>query len=425
MRDFIVKQDNTAPAPSGILSADEDNARFAELKKAVATAGLTPDPVGGPDSNLYQLAEAMARYASGGVFCVDSGAANAYVLAAGGSFKMPASYFDGMTIVFFPANSCTGAATVNVNGVGVKNLLGPDGQPLAADDVQAGQLCAALYDASADGGAGAFRLAPWAVAGSSSSAGTYLNLPIYPEVVASSKILSVSSPSAGVVQVDDGGSFVHRGFVTYQTTDAPLADRQFTTAPGATYHLRWQYNGGAPQYVLRNLTDPGYNPGGLAETDAAFDTTFDDMLLARVVTDGGNVATITALKNADRLTFSINFNCTDSAANGDIVFGAGNYVIVPVRTDNGLSVLLLPPVVTSINFSRTPDVLWSAGHWISGNPISDSPVILTRDGYVYSDGTGSAAVLNNRYDQYPVARLDTNSYSTWKIHYTIKGVGDA
>lgn len=86
------------------------------------------------DADLTQLAKAMAQYGSGN-FYSDSGAANAYVLAPIGSMKSPADYFEGMEIRFRAGNSNTGAATVNVNGLGVKNIKKADGStdPIAGD----------------------------------------------------------------------------------------------------------------------------------------------------------------------------------------------------------------------------------------------------------------------------------------------------
>src|SRR5690606_7581460 len=51
---------------------------------------------------------------------------------------------------------------------------------------------------------------------------------------------------------------------------------------------------------LKYLLDGAYNPTTLAETDPVFDSTFDDMLVARIVTNASNVATITSLANLNR-----------------------------------------------------------------------------------------------------------------------------
>lgn len=93
-----------------------------ELKNAIITTG---DAI---DATQVQLAEAMPSYAAVSTFYTDSGAADAYVLTPITTFKSPPSYINGMQIRFRAGNAGTGgAATVNVNGLGVKSLKEADG----------------------------------------------------------------------------------------------------------------------------------------------------------------------------------------------------------------------------------------------------------------------------------------------------------
>lgn len=119
-------------------------------------------------------------------------------------------------------------------------------------------------------------------------------LPIFPDVQHSDGHLNVTSPSTGQVRVPAGRTFLHRGIFSVTTTQ-----EDFATLASKTYHLRWNPTDG---FALKDLTDTGYNPSALEETNAAFDTDFDDMLVARVVTNSSNVATITNLLNLGRLT---------------------------------------------------------------------------------------------------------------------------
>lgn len=60
--------------------------------------------------------------------------------------NMPA-YAAGSTVVFVPADDNTAAVTINLDGVGVKNLRRADGSTsLAAGDLRAGRLAVATYD---------------------------------------------------------------------------------------------------------------------------------------------------------------------------------------------------------------------------------------------------------------------------------------
>lgn len=129
----------------------------------------------------------------------------------------------------------------------------------------------------------------------------WLNLPIYPESLQGSYVLSVSNLGGGQVRVDAGQEFLHRGWNKVATNDYSDANRTVNHSANKTYHLRWQYNGGSPIFVIKDAADGVYNPGALAETNEVFDSSYDDMLIAKIVTDGSNVPTITTLKNATML----------------------------------------------------------------------------------------------------------------------------
>lgn len=160
MRAYTTKIDNSAPAATGILSAAEDNARFEELTKAVSTAGITLDAEGGPNTDQKMLAQAMARYASGGIYGEDSGSANAYVLASPSGvngFVMPKARFEGMRVYWVPANTNSGASTANVWGLGVKAIRDWQGNALASGAIVQGRAVEMFWDPDADH----FKMAPW------------------------------------------------------------------------------------------------------------------------------------------------------------------------------------------------------------------------------------------------------------------------
>lgn len=73
---------------------------------------------------------------------VDTGTANAYVLTFTASFT---AYTDGILIYFKPANTNSGASTLNVNGLGVVNITNLDGSALGANQIVANQLAAVMY----------------------------------------------------------------------------------------------------------------------------------------------------------------------------------------------------------------------------------------------------------------------------------------
>lgn len=163
MRTWQSKTDNSAPATGGILSAVEDNARGSELNNAVTSAGITLDATfAGADSDLYMLAQAMSRYASGGIFATDSGALNASVLTITGTFKPPKALFKGMRVIFHSAGGNDGHATANVFTLGIKHIVDHNGAELTGGEMATGRLVDMFYDPTALTGTGAWRLAPWA-----------------------------------------------------------------------------------------------------------------------------------------------------------------------------------------------------------------------------------------------------------------------
>lgn len=155
-----------------------------------------------------------------------------------------------------------------------------------------------------------------------------LNQPIYPEVNTTDGLFTITAPSTGTVRIAAGTTWTHRGAFLYTSVQTDLA-----TLANKTYHLRWDRTGGFALYDLSNGT---YNPSALPETNAAFDSTYDSMLVARVVTSAGNVATITPLANKNVLTFAV-----DRSVN------------VTGVTPNNASVTVNDTAVT-IDWARTP-----------------------------------------------------------------------
>lgn len=77
---------------------------------------------------------------------VDGGSANAYTLTFTASFT---SYTDGIVIYWVPSNTNTGASTININGLGVINIINPDGSALVAGEIVANQPAQILIKAGA------------------------------------------------------------------------------------------------------------------------------------------------------------------------------------------------------------------------------------------------------------------------------------
>lgn len=86
---------------------------------------------------------------------VSGGAADVQTLTSESALT---AYSDGVHFTFIAGFTNTGATTLNVNAIGAKKVLKGAGTALAAGDITAGMWCGVSYDASADGGNGAWML---------------------------------------------------------------------------------------------------------------------------------------------------------------------------------------------------------------------------------------------------------------------------
>lgn len=349
------------------------NALLAELRMLVDSSGGAQS-----ESSEEMISEAVGRYASGAIFATDSGAANAYVLATTLNFHLPTSYFHGMRVIWRPANAPTGASTANVNSIGAKAVLRPDGTALVGTEFSALALLDMIYDSGAAGGAGGFRLTPWSVLADQQLPAV---APFFPEITTGSGVFTFT-PSTGQIIIDAAQTWLHRSLRQYSTDSFSAPNRTFATSANKTYHLRWYPPGhaNAPigtwpngRFMLRDLADTAvYNTGSAVETSSIFDTTFDDMLVARVVTNGSNALTVTALKNKARLAYIATHTSTSPTDPGS-----------PEYTFEF-------PFNASQNWSRTPTersfsghvyaATGGAPHYVQGGPRLEINT-LTRYGY--------------------------------------------
>ena len=76
-------------------------------------------------------------------YAADAGANDSYVITLS---PIPAAYFTGMQITFKANTVNTGAASINVNGLGVKTIVKRVNTVLANGDIPALRLCVVIYD---------------------------------------------------------------------------------------------------------------------------------------------------------------------------------------------------------------------------------------------------------------------------------------
>ncbi|BCB26486.1 hypothetical protein SKTS_13720 [Sulfurimicrobium lacus] len=113
-----------------------------EIMAVITGAGMA-----GSGADLTQLKQAIERMidAQSGNYALDTGVANAYVVALNPAI---AAYGDGMTVRVKIVNANTGASTLNAGG-GAVPLVNDVGGALAAGDLPAGGIVTATYIASA------------------------------------------------------------------------------------------------------------------------------------------------------------------------------------------------------------------------------------------------------------------------------------
>lgn len=141
MQNFPTKVDGIS-----VLPAAEYNNLTSELKNVVTTSGQLLST-----AEVFQLAKAIANYVANGTYYTDSGVVNAYNLTVVGSKAAPTSYLNGLTATFKVGNTNTGASTVNVASLGIKNIKKNGGSDnLAAGDLPANKLVTIIYDSTID-----------------------------------------------------------------------------------------------------------------------------------------------------------------------------------------------------------------------------------------------------------------------------------
>lgn len=129
--------------------ADISQSNWSETDSANSVAAPDGFPEGMPPSGVNDAARAVMGavkrfWDRSNAVLASTGSANAYVLTY---TVAPASYATGERYAFRANFANTGAATLNVNGLGAKNIRKGDGSTaLAANDILNGQAVEVAYD---------------------------------------------------------------------------------------------------------------------------------------------------------------------------------------------------------------------------------------------------------------------------------------
>lgn len=212
---------------------------------AINSTGQTPvTDSGSPDSNTQQLSIAMAIYGAGGMFYIDSGSANNYVLSvqtiSGTAMRAPNVYFNGMKCTFTANNSNTGTSTVNVAGLGVKTIKKNNYTGnLDANDIRSGYMYHLIYSYST----GFFELKPVVsmddlpiigAQGSIIQKGASYWGPL--AIGTAGQLLRVNS-GATALEYYSGINFVNTNLINNQTFPLSWTDVDLSSVVGSNYAL--------------------------------------------------------------------------------------------------------------------------------------------------------------------------------------------
>jgi len=97
-----------------------------------------------------QMIQAALRYQASGNEYIDSGVSNSYVLSSRIASLALDNYIDGMKVSFIATHTNTGAITVNVNGLGSKDVVFPGGGVVTTGTVATNKYITFIFDFSSD-----------------------------------------------------------------------------------------------------------------------------------------------------------------------------------------------------------------------------------------------------------------------------------
>lgn len=394
---------------AGVASSQQLNKAWRQSAAVAAAFGQFLNDYGGldalDDANTANLVRDFARSLQAGKFsyAVATGSANAWTVAP---TPAVAAYAAGRALnIIAPATNTSTTVNMNVSTLGNRRIKKADGSDPAIGDLVAGRIYATIDD-----GTNIRVLTPLA----SDMQSAVSTMPIFPEVDGAGTI-AITAGSGNVV-VDPGQGWVWRGIRAFSASDFSSGDRTFATAANKTYHLRWHAPGTGTATPAATYPNGRFELADMTsaipvETDASYDTTYDRMLIARIVTNGSNVPATTPLINKHRLRLRYLSNDTRFT-----------------RTTSGAGLFVVPFAAVSMNWARTPAVTGSVARMFYSGTLGAIPeeASLLLTGGPVSDSSGSATPSVNRYAIAPVGVCDLNLFNTpGTLGYDLSLIADA
>lgn len=122
-------------ATATALAANGANCSSGNVPLGVDAAGAA--------EGCFDVVTPAELQANAALYCADAGANDTYTCSLTPALT---AYTDGMAVVFRPNTDNTGAATININSLGVKNIVAADNSTLADNALLAGRRYTLYYD---------------------------------------------------------------------------------------------------------------------------------------------------------------------------------------------------------------------------------------------------------------------------------------
>lgn len=211
------------------------------------------------------------------------------------------AYVAGMTLSFIPANTNTGAVTIDVDGLGAKNVFVGNASALAAGDLVAGRFAYIEYDGTR------FQLFTSSIADSAVTTAKLAD-----GAVTTIKIADANVTTAKITDLNvTTGKLANNAVTTAKITDANVTTAKIADANITAAKLSGAQSGSAPIYGARAWVN--FNGTGTVAIRASGNVTS--------ITDNGTgdytVNFTTAMSDAN---YSTNVTTSNSATSGPIAF---------------------------------------------------------------------------------------------------------
>ncbi|WP_088227777.1 phage tail protein [Desulfosporosinus sp. FKB] len=378
---IVLQVSNTASVtlkvdPSIVLASKND-------LNALAGAGRTTETVKGNADAIAATNQALATHQADYVrqpgYAPDTGTSNHIVMTLS---PAPTSYVDGMGVTIKPANASTAATDINVNGLGVKNIVDSFSNPVA--NFKANTIYSLKYEATS----GNF------IVQGKGGGGTAL-----PSDVASGKTFSN----------DTGSYLVGTNTKEYGVGDVlPLS--RLTAIPvlsmGGSYVNRFALETSTYFYIVNSNVFCKYNNNNTLISSVQFNNTYSVNYVDKTYVEGNYVYIAYVYNNAAKL---VKIDYTTMTVIWDIIWSSVNGYRVRAMYSDGTYMYLIGN--TTQNDPKWGKVQESDGSILSGNTLV--PFSQYVDGCI---NVGKYAYIH--YNQGNIDKIDmtTNTLiSTWAI----------